>query len=285
MIAADATNLPPGAYYGSVQIHAPPDSPVAITVPVTFNVTLKQPVSLQPGSPLVASIVNAASQTVGAIAPGEIVSLLGLELGPQSPASYQLDAAGNVATSLAGLSVLFDGVPAPLLYVSQTQVNTVVPYEVAGKTSVEIAVEINGMRFTTGAPVAASAPAVFTADATGHGQASAYNSDTSTNSAANPAARGSAISLFATGAGQTVPDGITGQISQGQPSQPVLGVSVKIGSTAAVVQSVAPVPGQVAGLFKLIAIVPPAVAPGPSVPVVLTVGSSSGPSGVTIAVQ
>jgi len=269
MIAADATNLPPGAYYGSVQIHAPPDSPVAITVPVTFNVTLKQPVSLQPGSPLVASIVNAASQTVGAIAPGEMVSLLGLELGPQSPASYQLDAAGNVATSLAGL----------------TQVNTVVPYEVAGKTSVEIAVEINGMRFTTGAPVAASAPAVFTADATGHGQASAYNSDTSTNSAANPAARGSAISLFATGAGQTVPDGITGQISQGQPSQPVLGVSVKIGSTAAVVQSVAPVPGQVAGLFKLIAIVPPAVAPGPSVLVVLTVGSSRGPSGVTIAVQ
>ena len=44
-------------------------------------------------------------------------------------------------------------------------------------------------------PIAASAPGLFTVDATGRGQATAFNNDGSSNSAANPAKTGSVISL------------------------------------------------------------------------------------------
>lgn len=72
--------------------------------------------------------------------------------------------------------MLFDGTPAPVMYVSSTQ-----------------------------------DPAIFTADGSGSGRAAALNQDQSDNSRANPAARGSTVVLFLTGEGQTAPPGRTPQ--------------------------------------------------------------------------
>ncbi len=284
-VAASAEELPPGTYRGSIRVTAPVGSPVIRTIPVTLRVEPGVSPYPRPGPPLATSIVNAASLTGGPVAAGEIVTLLGLNLGPHSPAHLSLGGDGKVTTSLAGLRVLFDGIPAPLLYAADVQVNAVVPYEIAGRAAVPVAVEFNGQRFSTGIPVAASAPALFTADGTGRGQARATNQDGSPNGTAHPAPRGWAVRFLATGVGRTTPAGTTGEISRDPPAEPALPVSVKIGGVPAVVRQIGPVPGQVAGLFQFTVVVPAEVKPGLSVPVVLTVGSSSSPEGVTIAVQ
>jgi uncharacterized protein (TIGR03437 family) len=62
-------------------------------------------------------------------------------------------------------------IPAPIYYVSNTQLNAIVPYEVAGQTTVNVVVVYQG---NASAPfqvaVAAAKPAIFTDDTSGHGQ-------------------------------------------------------------------------------------------------------------------
>ncbi|MBI2681244.1 MAG: hypothetical protein HYX25_09600, partial [Candidatus Solibacter usitatus] len=60
------------------------------------------------------------------------------EIGPSFLTSPRLDASGRVATELAGTKVLFDGVPAPILYTYASQVGLVVPFSVAGKRKVQV---------------------------------------------------------------------------------------------------------------------------------------------------
>ena len=85
------------------------------------------------------------------------------------------------------------------------------------------------------------------------------------NSTSNPAAKGSVITLFATGAGQTSPPSVDGAIAVPPYAMPVLHVSVKIDGIAA--------PGEVAGVIQVNATVPPLAHSG-NVPVVLSVGNT-----------
>src|SRR6202035_3363256 len=129
--------------------------------------------------------------------------------------------------------------------------------------------------------VAATAPALFTADSSGQGQAQALNQDGSVNSAATPAQVGSTISLFATGTGQTSPAGVDGSLTS--QSAPGLPVTCTIGGQMATVQSTAGAPG-LAGVILITAQIPSGIEAGPSVPVVVQVGAVPSPDGVTIAV-
>ncbi len=43
-----------------------------------------------------------------------------------------LDQTGKVSTSLGGVQVMFNGTAAPLTYLSASQINAVVPYEIQG---------------------------------------------------------------------------------------------------------------------------------------------------------
>ena len=116
-----------------------------------------------------ASLVNAASFLSGPVAPGEIISLFGTGFGPGSLTTLRLTA-GLVNTTLGGTRVLFDGVPAPLIYTVENQLSAVVPYAVAGKSSTQVQVEYRGTR---SAPVtlqlAPAFPAIFTVDSSGRG--------------------------------------------------------------------------------------------------------------------
>jgi len=70
------------------------------------------------------SVVNAASFTPGPVAPGELVSIFGLDLGPAAGVSTPgFGANGLLPTTLADVQVTFDGVPAPLVFVSANQIN------------------------------------------------------------------------------------------------------------------------------------------------------------------
>ncbi len=90
-------------------------------------------------------IENGASFYPGEVAPGEIVTLFGSGLGPETPALLELGSSGLVSSKLAGVRVLFDGVPGPLVYVQFNQINVVAPYSIAGKSTVEIQLERDGV--------------------------------------------------------------------------------------------------------------------------------------------
>ena len=142
--------------------------------------------------PTISAIVNVASYGAGPIAPGEMVAIFGSAMGPPQLVNLQLDAQGKVATTLAEVQVLFDGTAAPLIYVSQTQISAMVPYGVAGKNTTQVQVVYRGIASDAfSKAVAQSAPGLFSADASGKGQAAINNSDGSPNSSANPAAPGS----------------------------------------------------------------------------------------------
>ena len=85
---------------------------------------------------------------------------------------------GRVSTSVGGTQVLFDGIPAPILYTSSGQVAAVVPYEVDGKAGTQVQVRNGSLSSdTVGLPVAAVAPSIFSVDLTGTGQAAILNQD------------------------------------------------------------------------------------------------------------
>ena len=231
-------------------------------------------------------VVNAASLLGGAVAPGEIVSILGNDLGPAAAASAQAGSPGVVANLLAGTRVWFDGIAAPVVYSSEKQVSVVVPYEIAGETKTQVAVEYLGVTSeAVPVPVVASAPGLFTADQSGSGQAAAWNADGTVNSPANPASAGGTVLLMATGEGQTTPAGADGKVAGSTSPKPQLTVSAQIGGLNANVIAAGGEAGAVAGTLLIKLRIPAGVTPGSSVPVVINIGNAASQPGVTVAVQ
>jgi uncharacterized protein (TIGR03437 family) len=233
----------------------------------------------------IGAVTNAASSISGPVAPGEVVVLYGSGLGPAQLTQYRLDpTSGLVGTSLAGTSVIFGGTPAPVLYTSATQIGAVVPYSVAG-SNVQVFVQYQGATSApVTVPVAAVAPALFTADSSGKGQAAASNQDGTVNGPAHPAKVGSYISLWLTGAGQTNPAGVDGQPGAAPLPQPVAAVAVTIGGQFVTPQYAGQAPNAVAGVMQINAQIPSGTQAGNAVPVVVQVGSVSTQAGVTVAV-
>jgi uncharacterized protein (TIGR03437 family) len=110
------------------------------------------------------------------------------------------------------------------------------------------------------------------------------NEDQSLNSASHPALRGSIVELYGTGAGQTNPAGIDGQVAQEIPPTPVLPVSVIIDGKNAQVVNVSGAPGVVAGFIRIGVRLPNGIRSGP-VSVVLRIGESLSRAGVTLVVR
>jgi uncharacterized protein (TIGR03437 family) len=233
---------------------------------------------LQPASHsvLLGAVVDAASQTVGPVSPGKIVVLYGAGLGPAT-LTQNAQVNGLYSNQLAGTTVAFNGIAAPILYTSAAQVAAIVPYGITGPTAQVTVSYQSDISPPVTMQVAATAPGLFTLNQTGAGQAAAVNAtDGSVNTAANPVKQGGYISLFATGEGQTVPQGIDGKIASLDPlPQPAQKVSVTVGGIPATVQYAGAAPNQVAGLIQVNVRIPDGVEPGGYVPVVLQVGNSS----------
>lgn len=165
------------------------------------------------------------------------------------------------------------------------QDSVVVPYEVAGKGNTLVQVEFNGNSSNAvSLPVSSTAPALFTTNSSGAGQGAILNQDGSVNSSANAAQAGSVIVLFGTGGGQTNPGGVDGSIAGNVAPQPLAPVSVNIGGMNAKVLYAGGAPGLVEGVLQINAQIPESVGPG-EVPVVVTIGQASSPTGVTVSVK
>jgi uncharacterized protein (TIGR03437 family) len=185
---------------------------------------------------------------------------------------------------------LFSGTPAPLTYVSNTQINGVVPYEIQGLTNVQVQVSYQGLTSRPFPLVSAAAvPALFTNNGTGSGPAAALNQDGSYNTPGSPAAKGSYVVLYMTGEGQTVPAGITGQVTTVSPTPPAtplpaLPVAVLINGQPASVAFYGEAPGLVSGVMQLNVQIPANALSG-NLPVQVTVGPNTTQAGITISVQ
>lgn len=214
----------------------------------------------QPALPWITNIVNAAGLRSGTpafypvfqVAPGEIITILGSGFDTNT-------------------SVVFDGLPAPIIYVQANQINAVVPFGVAGP-STEIALKQSGKSIALGTmDVLDAVPALFTIDVSGHGQAAVLNQDGTVNSATNRAARGSVISVFLTGAGRMTPaqpDGSLGPLAPPFPV-PILGVGASIGR----ILYAGAAPGLVAGVVQVNILISNEVGSGEKVPLVVYIGN------------
>jgi trimeric autotransporter adhesin len=223
------------------------------------------------------AVVDAASESAGPVSPGQIMVIYGAGLGPAALVQNQ-PVNGFFGTQVGGTQVFFNGLPAPMIYTSATQVAAIVPYNVTFSGNAQVAVSYQGQVSTAlTLPVAASAPALFTTNQTGSGQVALLNADGTPNDAAHPAPIGSYIAMFATGEGQTNPAGVDGKLANTLPyPAPLLPVKVFVGGIQATnVAYAATAPTEVAGLFQVNIQIPPGVQPGGYVPIVLQVGNNS----------
>jgi uncharacterized protein (TIGR03437 family) len=123
--------------------------------------------------------------------------------------------------------------------------------------------------------VNASAPGLFTSDASGIGQAAALNQDNTANGVFNPAAVGSVVALYGTGGGTLTTDALP---------LLTLPVTATVGGIPATVSYAGIAPGLVQGAMQVNVQIPSGVTPGPAVPIVITVGNAMSNS-VTLAIQ
>jgi len=153
------------------------------------------------------------SSAVAVVAPGELVAITGNYMGPASSLSAP-GGSGVLPAELSGVQVFFDGVAAPLLQVSATQIVAVAPFEIAGKSTVGVTVEYGGLSSNTAVlgvlPAAPEITGLYTGPAN------------------PPAAPGATVSLFVTGAGTMAPPQTDGAIG-GRSSIPALQVLAWLG--------------------------------------------------------
>ncbi len=235
-------------------------------------------------APTLASVVNGASFRTGPIAAGELVSLFGQLLGPPAGVGARLNVAGRLETRVDDTIVTFDGVAAPLFYVSAAQINAQAPYTLEGRSSTQVRVIRKGLVSNTlSVPVAATAPALFTYP-DGSNRLIAVNQDGSLNSPSNPAASGSIFVLFGTGEGPTSPAGAEGAPATDPFPRPVRTVVLRVGGRVAEVLYAGAAPGFV-GLLQINARVPAGLASNDRTTVAVTIGNATTPAGTHLAVR
>ena len=173
-------------------------------------------------SPLVCTTDAADFAPLSSVAPGQLLSLFGEDIGP-TPAVQAQPQGGFIPVSLgnAGISVTFNGVPAPILYASSGQVNVQVPYEVADLASVTMKIQY-GTTSTAVFSVVPSQPSAFVqavsyAACNGEIRVSllpvAVNADGSVSGCGNQAPRGTFVHAFLNGLGLAGGHPVTGAIS------------------------------------------------------------------------
>jgi len=170
-------------------------------------------------SPTVLGVANAAGLQVSpGLAPGELVSIYGVNLGPGAGIAAAFDSTGTLPKSLGGTTVYLNGIPAPLLYVGNQQVNAIVPFAVPGGESMSVMLLVNGVQSNEAfLPENGADPEIFKSSvggvfvANGYPNSFALNQDGTVNSLQNPAIPGTIITFFVSGAGLLNPPPVDGQ--------------------------------------------------------------------------
>jgi uncharacterized protein (TIGR03437 family) len=216
------------------------------------------------------------------IAPGQLISIFGYNLGPSGGMSSNEP---YWPTWIDGTNVKVNDMEAPLRYISFYRIDAQVPMGLDVSRNATVTVFRNSVSTT---PVevmtAAVAPTVYTTNRLGAGQADALNADGSTNDADHPAEAGSLITIHATGLGLTQPPATEGQpVSGSVEFNTVAPVSALIGGMQAQVRKSVLLPGTNA-LYGVQLMVPRGLRPG-QVDVVIGAGQKLSQNGVYIHVR
>jgi beta-glucosidase len=212
-------------------------------------------------------VVNAASSTAGPVAPGSIASVYG-------------------TFPLAGLSLTFNALNAPLFYTSASQVNLQIPWELAGQSRASATASAAGQT-SASQPVnlAQFAPGIFSMNGQGTGPGAILDSSYNLVTSSNPAGAGVTIILiYCTGLGAVTNQPATGAAA---PSNPLAVTTtlpvVTIGGVPAQVLFSGLAPGSV-GEYQVNALAPSNAPTGDAVPVILSIGGVAS-NAVQVAVQ
>ncbi|HTQ53787.1 MAG TPA: hypothetical protein VMI94_04955 [Bryobacteraceae bacterium] len=237
-------------------------------------------------------IVNAGSYASGGVAPGSIVSIFGTNLanGLVLASTIPLPIAlGNVN------SVTFNGVNAPLYFVSNTQINAQVPWDVlpsgtaSGTASVVVTTSAGSSASQT-VSIVAALPGIFTITANGLGQAIATdNTDgalatgTVAGVLSHPIKVGSYLIIWCTGLGAGDQTVLSGSNTGGAIVNTILRPTVLIGGVQATfVYSV--LSPQYVGVYQVGVQVPAGTPTGAAITLQLQVNGISTSSKVSIEV-
>jgi uncharacterized protein (TIGR03437 family) len=156
------------------------------------------------------------------VSPGQLITINGVGVGP---AVSEAPGIGNPALQIGGVSVTFDGIPAPLTAAGGSIVTLGVPLAVVGKQQTVLTLLQNGMPFDSRQlNVTAETPALFVLPANGKAcnapppvnfgvftggsptpSPMILNSDGTVNACDNPAPEGSAVTFFVNGTGIGIP--------------------------------------------------------------------------------
>jgi uncharacterized protein (TIGR03437 family) len=204
-------------------------------------------------------VLNSANLHSGAVAPGQVASITGSALGPTEPV---ITGTGAWPTTLGGVRVTVNGVDVPIRYAGSSRIDVQMPFNLTGTTANMQVTYAGNVSDTVPVPVQATFPGLFAQRSGGTGQAKAANQDGTVNSVANPAQRGSYITVYGIGLGAVAPSAVAGQVPPASPLSLVVNpVAASIGGVPATVSFAGLAPGY-AGLYQINILVPDGVAGG-----------------------
>ena len=216
-------------------------------------------------------VVNAANFGPQ-ISPGALATIFGINITSGMAGATTTP----LANTFAGVSVTVNGLNAPVLFVSPTQVNFQVPWETTVGSTAVVALSVNGVGSNSvTAPITTAAPGLFIY---GSGRAVVQNSDFSLNTSGNPAKEGSTIMVYLTGSGPVSPPVGDGDPGLSNPlSRATSSYSAKIGSASAQATFAGLAPGFV-GLVQMNIVVPTGLSAG-DYPLTVTIAGQTSNSG------
>ncbi|HYM06898.1 MAG TPA: hypothetical protein VEU11_10090, partial [Terriglobales bacterium] len=195
-------------------------------------------------SATVGSIVNAASLQSGAVAPGSLIAIFGQNLAQATESAPGIP----LPVALGGASMSINGMLAPLLYASPTQINAQVPFEAVPGKGAAVVSTAGRSSSPSVMSIQPAAPGLFVLS---QNRAAVQNQDGSINDAKHPAPQGSIVAAYLTGLGPVNPSGQTGEAAPSRPLTHVtLPVTVLLGGKQADVLFAGLSPGYV-GLFQV----------------------------------
>ena len=279
-------NTPPpvGTYQGAVVLTPAEADLPAVTIPVTLKV-----LATPPARPLIPAngVTNGASFAPGVV-PNSLATIQGTNLASVTDNWNNSLASGQLPTSLDGVTVLFNGKPAYLTYISPTQINLIVPDIGAGITPVVL--NNNGISPTGLFNTTASlyGPAFFTwpasqVVATRQDYSYAVKDGTFPGFPTVAAKPGDVLILWGTGFGPTNPAAPPGIPVPADKVYSTNTVTVTVNGVAATVYGAALAPGY-AGLYQVAIQVPPSLPDG-DWPIVASIGGVQSPSTVVLSVH
>ena len=272
-------------------------SPTAAIGPSNFVLANASSTTIVPGGIVVTVNPNIAASLDGAgfsgnLAPGTLFSIFGTDLAPRTEGWLGPPA----PTSLGGISVKIGDRYAPLFYVSPTQINGMVPYEVSGNVAATVEAGPGAAGNSPTFTLSATAPGIFSADSSGKGQGAILNVDNSLTApsgafpGSHPAKAGDVIVIYSSGLGPVnpvLPSGVGSGANGSQIPTLARALQVKVGGqvlAAGNVQFAGLSPGFV-GLYQVNVQLPAGVSTGNAVPVQITTTEGQTSNTVTIAIQ